>query len=248
MKKYRAVLFDLFGTVALFDSSKLPVFEWNGQTSRSTMGRLRVVFEEKSPKTPFAHFCSALAEVSKTLGEERTRSMREFSSVHRFAQTLLRLGFAESPATARLAEDLALAHMQMLASVTVVPTAHLEFLAQVRQRYAVALVSNFDHGPTARRILQAGGVTDYFQHILVSDEHGWRKPHPQIFTDALALLGVSPTEALFVGDSLHDDIAGAKTVGMDVAWVNAQAAALPDQTAMPEYTIKAIPELSRLLF
>ena len=41
MKKYRAVLFDLFGTVALFNSEKLPLFEWNGQTSRSTLGGLR---------------------------------------------------------------------------------------------------------------------------------------------------------------------------------------------------------------
>lgn len=247
MKKYRAVLFDLFGTVALFDSNKLPVFEWNGKSSRSTMGRLRAVYEEKSPKTPFSQFFAALAEVSKTLGEERDRSLREFSSVHRFAQTLLLLGFEESPETARLAEDLALAHMEMLASVTAVPTEHLEFLAQVRQRYAVALVSNFDHGPTARQILQTGGVTDYFQHILVSDEHGWRKPHPQIFIDALALLGVSPADALFVGDSPHDDIVGAKMVGMDMAWVNAQETALPAGTARPEYTVKAIPELRRVL-
>ncbi len=248
MKKYRAVLFDLFGTVALFDSSKLPVFAWNGRTSRSTMGRLRAVYEDTAPKMPFAQFFSALAEVSKTLGEERDRSLRELSSVQRFARTLLHIGCAESPETTQLAENLALAHMEVLASVTEIPPAHTEFLAQVRECYAVALVSNFDHAPTARKILQTGGVTDYFQHIVVSDEHGWRKPHPQIFLDALAFLGVSPADALFVGDSPHDDIRGAKTVGMDVAWVNAQELALPEQTAVPEYTVKAIPDLRRVLF
>jgi hypothetical protein len=54
MKKYQAVLFDLFGTVALFDRDQLPLFEWNGQTSRSTMGRLRLFYEEKTPSA----FCA----------------------------------------------------------------------------------------------------------------------------------------------------------------------------------------------
>lgn len=248
MKPYRAVLFDLFDTVALFDSGKLPVFEWNGQTARSTMGRLQAVYEHSVPPVPFAHFFPALMEVSRALGEERARNMREFSSTYRFMQTLLRIGFPDSPATIQLAEALALAHMGVLASVTEVPVAHVAFVAQVRQHYGVALVSNFDHGPTARQILQTGGVSDYFQHIVVSDEHGWRKPHPQIFTDALALLAVDPTEALFVGDSPHDDVNGAKAVGMDVAWVNARNLPLPEAIPPPDYIVTAIPELCRILF
>jgi FMN phosphatase YigB (HAD superfamily) len=81
----------------------------------------------------------------------------------------------------------------------------------------------------------------------VSDEHGWRKPHPRIFYDALAVLGAKPEGALFVGDSPQDDITGAKAVGMDVAWVNAQGAVLPDGAPAPDYTISALPELRKLL-
>src|SRR5262245_46473254 len=99
MKKYQAVLFDLFGTVALFDRDKLPVFEWNGQTSHSTMGRLRLLYEEQAPDVPFARFLSALSDVSAELGDERNRNLREFSSVYRFSQTLLRAGFSASPET-----------------------------------------------------------------------------------------------------------------------------------------------------
>ena len=84
------------------------------------------------------------------------------------------------------------------------------------------LHSNFDHAETARHILQRDGATGYFERIVISDEHGWRKPHPRIFTDTLATLGVDPQDALFVGDSPDDDIRGASGVGMDVAWVNAQ--------------------------
>lgn len=248
MKNYNAILFDLFGTVALFERDRLPVFEWNGQTSRSTMGQLRLVFAEKAPDIPFERFFHALSEVSRELGAERDRSLREVSSLVRFAQTLVRIGFVDSAETARLAEELSLAHMAILARATEVPATHAQFLQRVQQHYATALVSNFDHGPTARQVLHVGGVTPHFQQIFVSDEHGWRKPHPQIFTDALVSLGVQPQDALFVGDSPHDDIVGAKSVGMDIAWVNAGGAVLPDNMPTPEYTIRAIPELQDLLF
>lgn len=248
MKKYQAVLFDLFGTVALFDRDKLPLFEWNGQTSRSTMGRLRLFYEEKTPNIPFSQFFSALSDVSKELGDERNQTLREVSSVHRFSQALLRAGFAISSETQAFAEQLALTHMASLAYATSVPEEHATFLAQVRQIYATALVSNFDHGPTARGVLRDGRVDEHFHHIVVSDEHGWRKPHPKIFADALSALGVAPSNALFVGDSPQDDIIGAKAAGMDIAWVNVQGAALPDGVPEPDLTISAIPDLRRILF
>lgn len=248
MKKYQAVLFDLFGTVALFDRDKLPLFEWDGQTSRSTMGRLRLFYEEQAPEVPFARFFAALSDVSKKLGDERNRSFREFSSLHRFSQALLRAGFSASSETQSLAEQLSLTHMASLTHATAVPEEHVDFLAQVRQTYGMALVSNFDHGPTARGVLRTGKVDDHFHHIVISDEHGWRKPHPKIFADTLSVLGVEPARALFVGDSPQDDILGAKTVGMDVAWVNAQRATLPAGVPEPDLTIRAIPDLRRILF
>jgi len=248
MKKYRAVLFDLFGTVALFDREKLPVFEWNGQTFRSTMGLLRGIIEERIPQVPFEQFFAMLSDVSREIGDERARNQREISSIHRFSRTLHRVGYLESSETQELAEQLSRAHMRILTLATAVPDAHVNFLAQVTQAYATALVSNFDHGPTAHGVLRDGGVTEYFQHIVVSDDHGWRKPHPKIFTSALSAIGVDPVEALFVGDSPEDDIVGAKMVGMDMAWVNAQDVALPPGTPTPDYEINAIPELRAILF
>jgi putative hydrolase of the HAD superfamily len=97
-------------------------------------------------------------------------------------------------------------------------------------------------------VLQKGKVEEHFQHIVISDEYGWRKPHPRIFTDALAALSVEPQEALFVGDSPLDDIVGAKRVGMDIAWVNAPEVELPGGIPTPDYVVRALPELQTVLF
>jgi putative hydrolase of the HAD superfamily len=248
VKKYRAVLFDLFGTVALFDHQKLPLFEWDGKISHSTMGRVRLLIEEQVPALPFAHFYANLLDVSRELGEIRTREMIEFSSVYRFSLALQRTGRDDSPATTKLAEALSAAHMALLAAATAIPAAHVALLTRVYQHHHVALVSNFDHGPTARRVLQQAGAHAHFHNITISAEHGWRKPHPKIFTDVLVALGEKPGQALFVGDSPHDDISGAKSVGMDVAWVNADGGALPSAVAAPDYIVRAIPELEKVLF
>ena len=47
-----------------------------------------------------------------------------------------------------------------------------------------------------------------------SSELGFMKPHPNIFKAALTLMGVEPHDAAMVGDSLHHDVAGARSVGM----------------------------------
>ena len=43
---------------------------------------------------------------------------------------------------------------------------------------------------------------------------GTRKPDPRIFLRLLQDLGVQPDRAVFVGDRVGDDIAGARGVGM----------------------------------
>jgi HAD superfamily hydrolase (TIGR01549 family) len=50
--------------------------------------------------------------------------------------------------------------------------------------------------------------------VLTSSEHGKTKPHATIFHRMLDLLGVEPGEAAMVGDTLDDDVDGARAVGM----------------------------------
>lgn len=52
-----------------------------------------------------------------------------------------------------------------------------------------------------------------------STEHGRIKPHPSIFETALSALEAEPAEAVMVGDSLEDDIEGARAAGIQRAFL-----------------------------
>jgi FMN phosphatase YigB (HAD superfamily) len=58
------------------------------------------------------------------------------------------------------------------------------------------------------------GIAERVDFAVFSSEIGRRKPDPAIFERALEALGVTPEEALFVGDRLWEDVGGAGAVGM----------------------------------
>jgi putative hydrolase of the HAD superfamily len=55
---------------------------------------------------------------------------------------------------------------------------------------------------------------------ISSFHHGKTKPHASIFRAVLELLEVEPHEATMVGDTLEDDIEGARAVGMQAVLVD----------------------------
>jgi putative hydrolase of the HAD superfamily len=55
----------------------------------------------------------------------------------------------------------------------------------------------------------------HFLHtVIISEEVGFEKPHPEIFKVALAKLGIAPKEAIYVGDQLEIDVLGANKAGL----------------------------------
>lgn len=90
-------------------------------------------------------------------------------------------------------------------------------LAALAGRYRLGLVSNFYGNLEA--VCDDCGVRDLFGIIMDSACVGCEKPDPRIFGTALDALGVSAAEAVFVGDSLPRDMAGARGVGMPHIWL-----------------------------
>jgi FMN phosphatase YigB (HAD superfamily) len=64
------------------------------------------------------------------------------------------------------------------------------------------------------RELKRFGLYPYLNAHFFSSQVGYRKPHPQIFQLALEKLKVDPSDAVFVGDRLEEDVGGAQNVGM----------------------------------
>ena len=58
------------------------------------------------------------------------------------------------------------------------------------------------------------GLEVFITSAVSSCAHGFMKPHPSIFEEALRMVGVAADEALMVGDSMKHDIVGALGVGM----------------------------------
>jgi FMN phosphatase YigB (HAD superfamily) len=82
-----------------------------------------------------------------------------------------------------------------------------------------------------------------FDPIVISGEIGVAKPDQKIFRYALERAGVSPEEALYVGDSPVYDIVGAKGAGMMMAWVNRAKTPLENLDPGPDYTMNDLREL-----
>src|SRR6478672_3584434 len=70
---------------------------------------------------------------------------------------------------------------------------------------------------TQRIIEGMGGVVDA---VLTSRAHGKTKPDEAIFLRMLELLDVAAGEAAMVGDTIEDDIEGARAVGMTAVLVD----------------------------
>lgn len=89
-------------------------------------------------------------------------------------------------------------------------------LAHLSERFVLGIVSDTAISPGAilKGVLEKHGVLAYFSHFSFSDETGVAKPHPKAYTTILDAAGVSPLNALHVGDIERTDIAGARDLGM----------------------------------
>jgi len=66
--------------------------------------------------------------------------------------------------------------------------------------------------------IDAIGLRDAMDVIVISEEVGIRKPDPAIFELATSKLDVDSESALFVGDNPEVDIVGAANAGLQTAW------------------------------
>jgi HAD superfamily hydrolase (TIGR01549 family) len=84
---------------------------------------------------------------------------------------------------------------------------------------ALAIVSNNSRAEQLGK-LERLGVLRMFSAIIVSADHGFSKPDPRLFQQALNRLDVSASEAVHVGDNWNADIEGAINASIHPIWFN----------------------------
>jgi len=244
---YAAVLFDLFDTLVRFDRERMPKIQINGKMVRSTAGHLHALLQAHAPEIGLETCYEALLASWREAERLRAIDHREVPAPVRFEHFFGYLGLDTSALPPGLTQTLIDTHRNELGRAAEFPAHHGPLLRKLAERYRLAVVSNFDYSPTALDILRRAGVAELFGAVVVSDAVGWRKPKRVIFDEALHRLAVRPEQALFVGDRADIDVLGAQRVGMDTAWINSEATALPPGMEPPTYEIRDLGELAGIL-
>lgn len=243
----RALSFDLFDTLVDLPMTALPRVEIAGRLVPTTAGAVHAALAARHP-IGFETFATALREVDREWRETHWDQGREVPTVDRFARLLDRLEVRD----AQLPERLTQVHMGLLASLARTPAHHAALLGRLRARLDLGLCSNFSHAPTAHAILDAADLRRNLDAIVISHEHGLRKPRREIFQSLAVALGAEAADVVHVGDNLEADVAGAAALGMRTVWITRcvadPAAALARYTGpRPDWTIGDLAELEPIL-
>jgi HAD superfamily hydrolase (TIGR01509 family) len=246
-RRFAAVLFDMFDTLVRLDRQRLPVVRIGDREVRSSAAILHALVPPALAGTSLADFHAAFAWSFQEAERLRSVAHREVSATERFRLLYRRLGVDPDAVPPDTTVTLLAAHGACLTGAAE-PMPGLEgLLAWLDGRYRLGIVSNFDHTPTVHRILERAGIQNRFEAVVVSDAVGWRKPKPAIFREALDRLGLGTADCLFVGDRLDIDVAGARSIGMAVAWLNVAGAPVPPGMATPDFDVPGLADLRPIL-
>lgn len=247
MKTYTTLIFDAFDTLIHFNRDELAECRVGDRTVFTTAPAIHAMYEQEAGPVDFERFVDAFfesfAEVSR-----RSSDLREVSSPDRFRIMMELLGKNVDDLAEDFPDRLTATHMDRLERAMEVRPENRRVLEwSAANGYRLAMISNFDHAPTVHRCLERHGLHAAFEAVVVSDEIGWRKPHPRIFEHTFETLGIEPSEGLFIGDMLDLDVDGAAGVGMDAVWVDTGSHTWSSDHAEPRHTVQSLDQLVPIL-
>jgi len=238
------LIFDLFGTLVFFDDSRVPTIDVGGARFPATITGLPQILEAVVTDVTVESFFTELRRVGQEVTHEKRRLGIELHSSVRFERTLRALG--APPASAAIAaRRMATLHMDTLARSVVCPAGRADLLRTLAARHRLGLLSNFDCGVTARRVIAEAGLTPFLETIVISEEEGLRKPSRELFERACARMSAAPGECIYIGDTHVEDIQGSHAAGLLPVWIRRDrdaaltvapaAAILDDVDALPRW-------------
>lgn len=136
-------------------------------------------------------------------------------------------------------------YAERVARFVVPDPAVTRLVAGLSLRHRLAVVSNGSRALQRAKLTRAG-LVGLFAGVFVSGELGIAKPAPALYRRVLAWAGCAADEALFVGDDVVRDVAGAAAVGIRTCWV-AGGRPFPADRPAPDLTIQRLLDLPDVL-
>jgi putative hydrolase of the HAD superfamily len=111
-----------------------------------------------------------------------------------------------------------------------------EVLDVLHTRCPLAIITDAQSA-YARAELHKVGLLDYFDPIVVSGDHGYRKPDRRLFQAALDGMGAAAEKTLYVGNDMYRDIYGAQEAGLTTVMFDSDQGQKTYGDCRPDYTI-----------
>ncbi len=233
----KAVLFDMFDTLMMIEKDHA----FYSPAVRS----MHHYLWQNGVQVPFGTFRDAYIKARDALYEDADQKMEEPHFDLRVKNALKDLGFNKE-AESSLVQGATDAFSKEFMNYVRIDNDAVQVLSQLAKNYRLGIVSNFAIPECVTQLLEQHKLDCLFELVVVSAAVNRRKPSPEIFNYTLNKMQLSPTEAVFVGDTVDADIKGAQQVGLRTVYIERR----PQkelETVKPDETIRALRELPTAL-
>lgn len=160
--------------------------------------------------------------------------------VERFLRPVRAFGIDSPEYAKRLSDDF----LERTTGKTRLMDGSIELLEYLRPKYTMHILSNGFREVQYKK-LENSGLMPYFTKVILSEDAGSNKPHPDIFTYALINTNSKRTETLMIGDNWDADIRGAYNSRIHQLWYNPSQEEASDFS--PTYTVTSLHEIKNIL-
>jgi FMN phosphatase YigB (HAD superfamily) len=236
----KAVLFDLGHTLIDY------YCDWKGPEERGVKRVYDLISCSSDEPIDQMEFTAYLSSLLVNARDRKRQGMVEIPLEESVARCLQRFGIEDDSI---LLDALEIFYGVLLEDRKMVSGAP-ELLFRVKERgLSIGLVSDVAWGLPSEfslRDIRHYGLDLYFDDMVFSTDVGLRKPHPKIFKIALSNLRVEAAESIFVGNSIQQDIKGAKGVGMRTVLKRSSYCPM-EEGVVPDYVVSTLEEIDAIL-
>lgn len=206
MRKYKHIYFDLDRTLWDFDSNSKDAFQ-----------EIYNVYNLGNHYVDFEHFFQVYTRHNDNLWQlyREGKIVKNVLSKLRFEKTLGEVGVIDDELVTKIGIDYI---DQSPYKKKLFPGTH-EILSYLKEKYQLYIITN-GFIEVQYRKLKNCALDQYFKKVFISEEIGYKKPHPEIFRFAITSVNAKKNESIMIGDDIEVDVIGAKDFGIDQVFFN----------------------------